>query len=85
MFEHIGRKNFDAYFRTAKRVLKPGGLFLNHGITNDTGWHRTPLTRFINRYIFPDGELARISDVSDAMEKAGSNCSTWRACGATTH
>ncbi|GMQ88419.1 MAG: class I SAM-dependent methyltransferase [Gammaproteobacteria bacterium] len=71
MFEHIGRKNFDAYFRTAKRALKPGGLFLNHGITNDTGWRKTPLTRFINRYIFPDGELARISDVNDAMEKAG--------------
>ncbi|GMQ89651.1 MAG: class I SAM-dependent methyltransferase [Gammaproteobacteria bacterium] len=71
MFEHVGRKNFDAYFRAAKRALKPGGLFLNHGITNDTGWRKTPLTRFINRYIFPDGELARISDVNDAMEKAG--------------
>ncbi len=71
MFEHIGLKNFDRYFATAKRVLKPGGLFLNHGITNDTGWRRTPITRFINRYIFPDGELARISDVHDAMENAG--------------
>ncbi|GMR21180.1 MAG: C17 cyclopropane fatty acid synthase CfaB [Gammaproteobacteria bacterium] len=71
MFEHIGRKNFDRYFAIAKRALKPGGLFLNHGITNDTGWRRTSVRRFINRYVFPDGELARISDVSDAMEKAG--------------
>ena len=71
MFEHVGIKNFPIYFGTVKRVLKPGGLFLNHGITSDTGWQYTSMTRFINRYIFPDGELARISDVADAMEKAG--------------
>jgi len=52
-------------------MLKPGGLFLNHGITNDAGWQRTPLTRFINLYVFPDAELARISDVNHAMEQAG--------------
>ncbi|MBI3772752.1 MAG: class I SAM-dependent methyltransferase [Gammaproteobacteria bacterium] len=71
MFEHIGVANFPVYFGTVKRVLKPGGLFLNHGITNDTGWQDTPITRFMNRYVFPDGELARISDVSNAMEQAG--------------
>ncbi|VAV98170.1 Cyclopropane-fatty-acyl-phospholipid synthase [hydrothermal vent metagenome] len=71
MFEHIGIKNFQTYFQTVKRVLKPNGLFLNHGITSETGWKRSPLTRFMNRYIFPDGELARISDVTDAMEQAG--------------
>ncbi len=71
MFEHIGVANFPRYFNTVKRVLKSGGLFLNHGITNDTGWQDTPITRFMNRYVFPDGELARISDVQDAMEQAG--------------
>jgi len=71
MFEHVGVRNFPIYFGTVRRVLKPNGLFLNHGITSETGWQRTPLTRFINRYIFPDGELARISDVTDAMERAG--------------
>ncbi len=71
MFEHIGVANFPLYFSTIKRVLTPGGLFLNHGITNDTGWQDTPITRFINSYVFPDGELARISNVIDAMEKAG--------------
>ncbi len=71
MFEHIGVKNFPTYFGTVRRVLKPDGLFLNHGITDETGWRDTPLTRFMNRYIFPDGELARISDVTDAMEHAG--------------
>ncbi len=71
MFEHIGIKNFPTYFNKIKRVLKPDGLFLNHGITSETGWMRTPLTRFMNRYIFPDGELARISTVVEAMENAG--------------
>ncbi len=71
MFEHIGVANFPVYFGTIKRVLAPGGLFLNHGITNDTGWLDTPITRFINSYVFPDGELARISEVILAMEDAG--------------
>lgn len=71
MFEHVGVRNFPTYFGAVRRVLKPDGLFLNHGITSETGWQRTPLTRFMNRYIFPDGELARISDVTDAMERAG--------------
>jgi len=71
MFEHIGITNFQAYFDIIKKILKPGGLFLNHSITNDTGWQINPLTRFINRYVFPDGELARISDMTNAMEKAG--------------
>lgn len=71
MFEHIGVANFPTYFNTVKRVLAPGGLFLNHGITNDTGWQDTPITRFINSYVFPDGELARINSVISAMEDAG--------------
>jgi len=71
MFEHVGVKNFPLYFGKVKSLLKSGGLFLNHGITNKTGWQKTDLTRFINHYVFPDGELARISDVSMAMEQAG--------------
>jgi cyclopropane-fatty-acyl-phospholipid synthase len=71
MFEHVGVKNFPLYFGMVKSLLKPGGLFLNHGITNDNGWRKTDLTRFINQYVFPDGELACISNVSKAMEEAG--------------
>ncbi|GMQ95724.1 MAG: C17 cyclopropane fatty acid synthase CfaB [Gammaproteobacteria bacterium] len=71
MFEHIGVANFPLYFGAIKRVLAPGGLFLNHGITDDTGWQDTPITRFINSYVFPDGELARISKVTSAMENSG--------------
>lgn len=71
MFEHIGVKNFPVYFNLIKNLLKPDGLFLNHGITNDKGWLKSYTTQFINKYIFPDGELARISDVTTSMEDAG--------------
>ncbi len=71
MFEHIGVANFPIYFDTIKNILAPGGLFLNHGITIDNGWQDTPITRFINSYVFPDGELTRISKVNVAMEDAG--------------
>lgn len=71
MFEHVGLANFPRYFATVKRVLAPGGLFLNHGITNDCGWVGTVTQRFINHYVFPDGELTRISAVQSAMEDAG--------------
>jgi cyclopropane-fatty-acyl-phospholipid synthase len=71
MFEHVGVDNFPVYFGTVRRLLRHDGLFLNHGITNDSGWQRTPLTDFINEYVFPDGELTRISTVQAAMEDAG--------------
>ncbi len=71
MFEHVGLKNFPRYFGKVRSVIRPGGLFLNHGITSETRWQRTDLTRFINRHVFPDGELTRISHVLQAMEDAG--------------
>lgn len=72
MFEHVGLKNLPVYFATAHRLLKPGGLFLNHGITHDEeGWHKTVSTRFINRYVFPDGELDTVSNVQRETERAG--------------
>lgn len=72
MFEHVGIRNFPVYFATTLRLLKPGGLFLNHGITNDTeGWRPSVATEFINRYVFPDGELDTVSNVQRAMERSG--------------
>src|SRR5262249_53583054 len=59
MFEHVGLANIPTYLATVHRVLRPGGLFLNHGITHDEeGWNADAVaTEFINRYVFPDGEL----------------------------
>ena len=72
MFEHIGLKNLPVYFATVHRLLKPAGLFLNHGITHHVeGWEKTLSTEFINRYVFPDGQLDTISNVQRAMERSG--------------
>ncbi len=55
-----------------RSVLRPGGLFLNHGITHDEeGWKKTVGTEFINRYVFPDGELDCVSNIQFGMERAG--------------
>lgn len=71
MFEHVGLRNLSQYFSIVHRLLKPGGLFLNHGITHDEeGWRTTLSTKFINHYVFPDGELDTVSNVQRRMENA---------------
>jgi cyclopropane-fatty-acyl-phospholipid synthase len=72
MFEHVGLANMPTYLTTVQRVLRPGGLFLNHGITHDEeGWNHTVATEFINRYVFPDGEFDCVSNIQLGMERAG--------------
>lgn len=72
MFEHVGLKNMERYFSIAYRQLKPGGLFLNHGIAIDTqGWRKSVGTEFINRYVFPDGQLDTVSNIQKIMEDVG--------------
>lgn len=72
MFEHVGLANLPAYLASVMRVLRPGGLFINHGITHDEeGWKKTAATEFINRYVFPDGELDCVSNIQLGMERAG--------------
>ena len=72
MFEHVGLANMATYLKVVNRVLRPGGLFLNHGITHDEeGWNPTVASEFINRYVFPDGELDCVSNIQLGMERAG--------------
>ena len=71
MFEHVGLENLPVYFSTVHRLLKPRGLFLNHGITHDSeGWEPSTYTEFINRYVFPDGQLDTIGNIQRAMERS---------------
>jgi cyclopropane-fatty-acyl-phospholipid synthase len=72
MFEHVGLKRLPGYFAAAHRLLARGGLFLNHGITSrEGGWRRTLSTDFINRYVFPDGELDSVANIQRVMEEGG--------------
>ena len=72
MFEHVGLANLPTYLATVRRVLRAGGLVMNHGITHDEeGWYQTVATEFINRYVFPDGELDCVSNIQLGMERAG--------------
>ncbi len=73
MYEHVGIANLSAYFGSIARLLKPGGVALNHGITvsdRDGRAGGPPGGEFIDRYVFPGGELPHISRV--LYEIAGS-------------
>ncbi|HEX7465787.1 MAG TPA: class I SAM-dependent methyltransferase, partial [Usitatibacter sp.] len=63
MFEHVGLRNLPVYFSTVRRLLKEGGLFLNHGITTSDTRNRAMglgAGEFIDRYVFPRGELPHL-------------------------
>jgi cyclopropane-fatty-acyl-phospholipid synthase len=72
MFEHVGHAQLPAYFATVHHLLRPGGLLLNHGITAG-GTRNTQLGAglgdFIERYIFPGGELLHVSHVLRVMSE----------------
>jgi cyclopropane-fatty-acyl-phospholipid synthase len=60
MFEHVGQVNMPTYFGKIYRLLKPGGLVLNHGITAGSlqpSKLGAGMGDFIGKYIFPGGEL----------------------------
>jgi len=74
MFEHVGVKNLRGYFGHIRRLLKDGGLTLNHGITAtdpDSRWVGMGAGQFIHRYVFPHGELPHVSVVLGEMARAG--------------
>ncbi len=82
MVEHVPARQLSAYFATAARLLRPGGLFLNHGIVyaglpTYTG-HLARAGRrlwgdgaFIDRYVFPGGRLATAGEIVARGEAAG--------------
>ncbi len=74
MFEHVGMANMPAYFSKIERLLKPGGLVMNHGITGGSvhpGQLGAGMGDFIEKYIFPGGELLHVSHVLRHMAEAG--------------
>lgn len=73
MFEHVGHSQLPAYFDKIRRLLKPGGLLMNHGITAGSTRHDqlgAGMGDFIERYIFPGGELLHVSHVLKVMSES---------------
>jgi cyclopropane-fatty-acyl-phospholipid synthase len=74
MFEHVGQGNMPAYFAKIHRLLTPGGLVMNHGITAGSitpGQLGAGMGDFIGKYIFPGGELLHVSLVLRDLSLAG--------------
>jgi cyclopropane-fatty-acyl-phospholipid synthase len=70
--EHIGRANYPSYFSFLYEKLKPEGRMLNHTITRSEDAQPTHIrTSFINRYVFPDGELSGPGMIMSAFNDAG--------------
>ncbi|MFD8529727.1 class I SAM-dependent methyltransferase [Streptosporangium canum] len=70
--EHIGKEQLPFYFRFLYDKLTPGGRILNHCITRPTGTEKTiNAGGFINRYVFPDGELESVGYLARQMEDLG--------------
>ena len=74
MLEHVGQANLERYFNKVLRLLVPGGLALNHGITAGGADNRqlgAGMGDFIEKYIFPGGELVHVSRLLEHMARAG--------------
>ncbi len=67
MFEHVGPKNYAAYFDTVHRTLEDDGLFLLHSIGTAVSTPRTD--PWIDRYIFPNGKLPSAVEIAAAVER----------------
>lgn len=78
MFEHVGKRNLPAYFGKINRLLKPGGLVMNHGITTNSledGALGSDIGEFVHQYVFPGGELVHLAHVLEELSKQG--LETW--------
>jgi len=74
MFEHVGLKNLPLYFGLIRRLLADGGIAMNHGITAaDADSREVGLGagKFVEKYVFPHGELPHLSRVVREMSAAG--------------
>lgn len=73
MAEHVGRERYRVYADDLYALLRPGGRLLNHQIgrrplTDESAYH---VDRFIDAYVFPDGELAPVGQTVAVLEEAG--------------
>ncbi|MBV8348039.1 MAG: class I SAM-dependent methyltransferase, partial [Mycolicibacterium sp.] len=69
--EHIGVANYPSYFGFLQDKLRAGGLLLNHCITRHDNRHGTSAGGFIDRYVFPDGELTGSGRIITEIQNVG--------------
>jgi cyclopropane-fatty-acyl-phospholipid synthase len=69
--EHIGVKNYPAYFGFLQSKLRTGGLLLNHCITRHNNRSRSRGGGFTDRYVFPDGELTGSGHIITEIQETG--------------
>ena len=69
VIEHVGIANYPAFFGGVRARLKDGGLYLNHGIVHEFGWKYSSQFEFLLRHVFPNGELASISQTLTEQER----------------
>lgn len=71
MFEHVGETMLSEYVRQAWRLLRPRGVFLNHGIARSALEQQRNEPTFSDQYVFPDGELLPLHVVLKKAEECG--------------
>jgi len=69
MFEHVGKKFYNTFFKSMNKLLKEDGIFLLHtiGVVDKP----SPPNKFINKYIFPGGVCPSFSQIIEPIEKTG--------------
>ena len=70
MAEHVGAQNLPEYARRLAGLIAPGGRIVNHAIGRPRA-QQEPTSAFVDRYIFPDGELVPVSQMLRVFEDAG--------------
>jgi cyclopropane-fatty-acyl-phospholipid synthase len=71
MFEHVGLDELARYVEVLHGLLVPAGRLLNHGISRPSGQDRFDSRSFIQRYVFPDGELHEVGRVVSCLQEHG--------------
>src|SRR5258708_38233700 len=69
--EPVGIPNYPGFFGGGGARREDGGLYLNHGIVHEFHWKATSQTEFLYRHVFPNGDLAGLSETLTEIERAG--------------
>ena len=68
MFEAVGHRQHDIFFDAIRTLLKPGGKALVHSMVD---WPFGPIIPWLERYIFPGGEVPKAQDMIAAPSRVG--------------